>query len=69
LEPVLARKWFVILASVLISFSSYRQKEIEELRNKLGNISSTSDAGAQKLKEEYLQKLNVLESQVGFATL
>ncbi|KAJ8450283.1 hypothetical protein Cgig2_004740 [Carnegiea gigantea] len=40
------------------------QKEIEELRSKLGNISSSSDAGAQKLKEEYLQKLNALESQV-----
>uniref|UniRef100_A0A2N9J4E5 Uncharacterized protein n=1 Tax=Fagus sylvatica TaxID=28930 RepID=A0A2N9J4E5_FAGSY len=40
------------------------QKEIEELRCNLSNISSTSDDGAQKLKEEYLQKLNVLESQV-----
>ncbi|KAL9229220.1 hypothetical protein vseg_004708 [Gypsophila vaccaria] len=40
------------------------QKEIEELRNKLGNISSVSDDGAQKLKEDYLQKLTVLESQV-----
>ncbi|XWS14910.1 hypothetical protein CRYUN_Cryun35bG0049400 [Craigia yunnanensis] len=40
------------------------QKEIEELRHNLANISSTSDDGAQKLKEEYLQKLNVLESQV-----
>ncbi|KAE8731288.1 P-loop containing nucleoside triphosphate hydrolases superfamily protein isoform 2 [Hibiscus syriacus] len=40
------------------------QKEIEDLRHNLANISSTSDAGAQKLKEEYLQKLNVLETQV-----
>ncbi|KAK9758401.1 hypothetical protein RND81_01G227200 [Saponaria officinalis] len=40
------------------------QKEIEDLRHKLGNISSASDDGAQKLKEDYLQKLNVLESQV-----
>ncbi|KAH7849370.1 hypothetical protein Vadar_016870 [Vaccinium darrowii] len=40
------------------------QKEIEELRYNLENISSTSGEGAQKLKEDYLQKLNVLESQV-----
>ncbi|KAK6940261.1 Kinesin motor domain [Dillenia turbinata] len=40
------------------------QKEIEELRYNLASISSTSDDGAQKLKEEYLQKLNVLEAQV-----
>ncbi|XP_022768453.1 kinesin-like protein KIN-4C [Durio zibethinus] len=40
------------------------QKEIEDLRHNLANISSPSDDGAQKLKEEYLQKLNVLESQV-----
>ncbi|KAK8480438.1 hypothetical protein V6N13_056955 [Hibiscus sabdariffa] len=40
------------------------QKEIEELKHNLGNISSPSDIGAQKLKEEYLHKLNVLESQV-----
>ncbi|XP_031248596.1 kinesin-like protein KIN-4C isoform X2 [Pistacia vera] len=40
------------------------QKEIEELRHNLANISSTSDDGAKKLKEEYLQKLNVLEAQV-----
>lgn len=40
------------------------QKEIDELRHNLANISSTSDDGAQKLKENYLQKLNVLESQV-----
>lgn len=40
------------------------QKEIEELRNNLANISATSDDGAQKLKNEYLQKLTVLEAQV-----
>ncbi|KAK6938063.1 Kinesin motor domain [Dillenia turbinata] len=40
------------------------QKEIEELRYNLASISSASDDGAQKLKEEYLQKLNVLEAQV-----
>lgn len=40
------------------------QKEIDELRHNLSNISSNSGDGAQKLKEEYLQKLNVLETQV-----
>ncbi|XP_057773194.1 kinesin-like protein KIN-4C [Salvia miltiorrhiza] len=40
------------------------QKEIDELRHNLANISSNSDDSAQKLKEEYLQKLNVLEKQV-----
>ncbi|XP_051118391.1 kinesin-like protein KIN-4C [Andrographis paniculata] len=40
------------------------QKEIEELRHSYANISSNSDDSAQKLKEEYLQKLNVLETQV-----
>ncbi|KAF8377384.1 hypothetical protein HHK36_030761 [Tetracentron sinense] len=39
-------------------------KEIEDLRHNLANISSTSDDGAQKLKEDYLQKLNALEAQV-----
>ncbi|XP_042507480.1 kinesin-like protein KIN-4C isoform X2 [Macadamia integrifolia] len=39
-------------------------KEIEDLRSNLSKISSASDDGAQKLKEEYLQKLNVLEVQV-----
>ncbi|OIW16560.1 hypothetical protein TanjilG_17733 [Lupinus angustifolius] len=42
----------------------FLHKEIEELRCNLSNISSTSDAGAQKLKEDYLQKLNALEAQV-----
>ncbi|KAL6504271.1 hypothetical protein OROGR_026194 [Orobanche gracilis] len=40
------------------------QKEIEELRHSLDNISSNSDGSAHKLKEEYLQKLNILEKQV-----
>ncbi|GAA0153821.1 microtubule binding motor protein [Lithospermum erythrorhizon] len=40
------------------------QREIEELRNNLANISSTSDDSAQNLKKEYLQKLNSLEAQV-----
>uniref|UniRef100_A0A6N2MLA4 Kinesin motor domain-containing protein n=1 Tax=Salix viminalis TaxID=40686 RepID=A0A6N2MLA4_SALVM len=40
------------------------QKEIGELRCNLVNISSTSDDGAKKLKDEYLQKLTVLEAQV-----
>ncbi|KAI4307496.1 hypothetical protein L6164_030675 [Bauhinia variegata] len=39
-------------------------KEIDELKCNLTNISSTSDDGAQKLKEDYLQKLNALEAQV-----
>jgi hypothetical protein len=34
------------------------------LRCNLVNISSTSDDGAKKLKDEYLQKLTVLEAQV-----
>nr|GEV02475.1 kinesin-like protein KIN-4C [Tanacetum cinerariifolium] len=40
------------------------QKEIEQLRCNLANISSTSDDSTQKLKENYLQKLTFLESQV-----
>ncbi|KAJ0571875.1 putative plus-end-directed kinesin ATPase [Helianthus annuus] len=40
------------------------QKEIDQLRCNLANISSTSDDSTQKLKESYLQKLNFLESQV-----
>ncbi|XP_052190955.1 kinesin-like protein KIN-4C isoform X2 [Diospyros lotus] len=40
------------------------QKEIEELRCNLANISSTSDESTEKLKENYLQKLNILEAQV-----
>lgn len=40
------------------------QKEIEQLRCNLANISSTSDDSTQKLKENYLQKLNFLEAQV-----
>ncbi|KAI9112826.1 hypothetical protein K1719_016143 [Acacia pycnantha] len=38
------------------------QKEIEDLKYNLSNIPSTPDDGAQKLKEEYLQKLNALEA-------
>ncbi|KAK3159072.1 hypothetical protein QOZ80_2AG0145340 [Eleusine coracana subsp. coracana] len=40
------------------------QKEIENLRHALTNVSSSTDENAQKLKETYLQKLNALESQV-----
>lgn len=40
------------------------QKEIDKMRHNLSNISSNSDDSAQKLKEEYLQKLNALEAQV-----
>ncbi|KAJ8440068.1 hypothetical protein Cgig2_025267 [Carnegiea gigantea] len=40
------------------------QKEIEELSRQLANISSNADEGTQKLKEEYLQKLNALEAKV-----
>ncbi|KAK7311684.1 hypothetical protein RJT34_09974 [Clitoria ternatea] len=40
------------------------QKEIEELKRNFVNISSISDDGAQKLKEDYLQKLNALETEV-----
>lgn len=40
------------------------QKEIEGLRQNLSDISSNAGDSAQKLKEEYLQKLNILERQV-----
>ncbi|XP_050379014.1 kinesin-like protein KIN-4C [Argentina anserina] len=40
------------------------QREIDELRHNLSNISSTSGDGAQKLKDDYLHKLNLLEGQV-----
>ncbi|XP_078441740.1 P-loop containing nucleoside triphosphate hydrolases superfamily protein isoform X2 [Wolffia australiana] len=40
------------------------QKEIEDLRSNIADISSASGDGAQKLKEEYLQKLTLLETQV-----
>uniref|UniRef100_A0A2N9FKT1 Tesmin/TSO1-like CXC domain-containing protein n=1 Tax=Fagus sylvatica TaxID=28930 RepID=A0A2N9FKT1_FAGSY len=40
------------------------QKEIEELKGKLANVSPASNGGVEKLKENYLQKLNVLEEQV-----
>ncbi|CAN6449501.1 unnamed protein product [Victoria cruziana] len=40
------------------------QREMERLRAELANISSASDDSTQKLKEEYLHKLNLLETQV-----
>lgn len=40
------------------------QKEIEDLRCKLSNISSLPDESAKKLKDDYLHKLNTLEAQV-----
>ncbi|XP_016460351.1 kinesin-like protein KIN-4C [Nicotiana tabacum] len=40
------------------------RKEIEALQRNLSNISSNSDESAQKLKQDYLQKLNLLEAQV-----
>ncbi|KAL5197934.1 hypothetical protein ABZP36_001446 [Zizania latifolia] len=39
------------------------QKEIEDLRHALTNISYYIDESSQQLKENYLQKLNTLESQ------
>lgn len=54
-----------ILKESVITPSVYCwQKEIEDLKFNLTNISSTSDDGAQKLKQDYLQKLNALEAQV-----
>lgn len=38
--------------------------EIEELRKQRGNDSSASNNGVEKLKKDYLQKLNLLEEQV-----
>lgn len=40
------------------------QREIEGLRQNLASIPSAPGDGAKKLKEEYLQKLNTLETQV-----
>lgn len=48
----------------MTSFAYCWQKEIEKLKFNLTNISSTSDDGAQKLKQDYLQKWNSLEAQV-----
>lgn len=48
----------------VLMLSCHCQKEIEDLRFNLANISNNSDDSAQKLKEEYLQKLNMLEAQV-----
>ncbi|THU48274.1 hypothetical protein C4D60_Mb09t24510 [Musa balbisiana] len=39
-------------------------KEIEDLRFNLSSLSSTSDESAEKLKADYIQKLNMLETQV-----
>lgn len=51
---------------ILIS-GFYWQKEVEELRFKLANGSSTSCvSSAQKLREDYIQKLTFLEDQVDF---
>lgn len=58
-------RYINIFSFHLVSF----QREIEELRCNLSNISSTSDDGAQKLKQEYLQKLNFLETQVNMELL
>ncbi|KAM0898611.1 hypothetical protein ACQ4PT_021784 [Festuca glaucescens] len=41
-----------------------KEKEIESLRHALTNISSSTDECAHKMKENYLQKLTMLESQV-----
>lgn len=48
----------------LTSSGNYWQKEIEELRNKLANVSSPSSKIIQNPKENYLQKLHVVEDQV-----
>ncbi|XP_030933549.1 kinesin-like protein KIN-4C [Quercus lobata] len=40
------------------------QREIEELRGKLANVSSASNDSLEKFREDYLLKLNVLEEQV-----
>lgn len=51
----------IIIITVLtqIPFLNHWQREIEELK-------STSGDSTHKLKEEYLQKLNALESQVNY---
>lgn len=38
--------------------------EIEELRQQRGNDSSAPNTVVEKLKEDYLKKLNVLELEV-----
>ncbi|TQD69936.1 hypothetical protein C1H46_044532 [Malus baccata] len=51
------------------AFGNDWQKEVEELRFKLANGSSTScDSSAQKLREDYIQKLTFLEDQVAVLT-
>lgn len=42
----------------------FMQREMEELRQNPSSISTSSDDNAKRLKEEYLQKLNLLEAQV-----
>ena len=60
-------KYFSIAS--LLYFVQNWQKEIEELKGKLANVSPASNGGVEKLKENYLQKLNVLEEQVNFNLL
>ena len=64
LQVLLAYFTYIMLffTDTLVTLSCL-QKEIENLRHALTNIPST-DESAQKLKENYLQKLNALESQV-----
>lgn len=57
---------------VKVSYSCFGdnlQKEIEELRYKLSNVPSTTTYSAEKVKEDYLQKLNFLEDQVNSISL
>jgi len=65
LQVLLAYFTYIMLffTDTLVTLSCL-QKEIENLRHALTNISSSTDESAQKLKENYLQKLNALESQV-----
>ena len=71
-RSLLHPKYTTSLTVVIYIFSLYLvsfQKEIEVLKCNLSSISSTSDDGAQKLKQEYLQKLNFLETQVNLVAL
>jgi len=57
------RKKLLLLIRVLCCL----QTEIAELRHQqLASDSSASKNGVEKLKKEYLQKLNLLEDQVNF---
>ncbi|KAJ3694926.1 hypothetical protein LUZ60_000303 [Juncus effusus] len=40
------------------------QKEIEDLRSRVSHISSNPDESSQRLKQDYLQRVNTLEAQV-----